>query len=408
MRGVNQYSAISSKKLRRNWGDIAMSILRNVYIIGVGETVFGMLNDDYHILGQKAVRAAIKDAGISWQDIQSAFVGNGTNGITTGQRVFRDVGMCGKLPIINVESACSSGAMAVHSAYIRVATGIDEISIGVGTENASLHRESGSAPEPGLGDIEAFLGAVMAAKYALRAQRYIYETEATVEDLAQVTIKNRKHATNNPYAWKKGDITREEILKSKMIATPLTLEQCCGMTDGAGAVIVASGEVVKKLGLSKPVKIEASVVVSGPFDIGPKDETSDDIVTLGANKAYEESGIGPENIDLVECHDAFTICELLYYEAMGFCKKGEGVMMLREGSVTHGGKVVFSPRGGMLSYGHPMGASGAVQIVENVRQLRRQCTGYQVERAKTAMSQVTGGGVQGTQHAACTTHILSI
>ena len=115
-----------------------MKNLRNVYIIGVGEIPFGFLNDDYHILGQKAVRAAIRDAGISWRDIQSAFVGNGTNGITTGQRIFRDLGMCGKLPIINVESACSSGAMAVHCAYLRVATEIDEISIAVGAENASL------------------------------------------------------------------------------------------------------------------------------------------------------------------------------------------------------------------------------------------------------------------------------
>ena len=385
-----------------------MTHLRNVYVIGVGQTVFGMLNDDYHILGQKAVRAAIKDAGISWRDIQSAFVGNGTNGITTGQRIFRDLGMCGRLPIVNVESACSSGAMAVHSAYVRVATGIDEISIGVGAENASLHRESGSAPEPGQGDIEAFFGAVMAAKYALRAQRYLYETEATVEDLAQVTIKNRRHAAKNPFAWRKGRITVEEVLQSRMIATPLTLEQCCAMTDGAGAVIVASEEIVKKLGLSQPVRIAASTVVSGPFSIGPKDETADDVVTLGTHKAYEESGIGAEDIDMVECHDAFTICEPLYYEAMGFCKKGEGITMLRKGETTHGGKVVFSPRGGMLSYGHPMGASGAVQIVENVRQLRKQCTGYQVEGAKTALSQVTGGGVQGVQHAACTTHILSI
>jgi len=385
-----------------------MGNLRDVYIIGVGETTFGMLDDDYHILGQKAVRAAIKDAGISWRDIQSAFVGNGTNGITTGQRIFRDLGMCGKLPIINVESACSSGAMAVHSAYIRVATGIDEISIGVGSENASLHRESGSAPAPGQGDIEAFFGAVMVAKYALRAHRYIYETGTKPEDLALVTVKNRRHATNNPYAWRKGKITVGEILSSRMIATPLTLEQCCAMTDGAGAVIVASEDVVKKLGLPKPVKIAASAVVSGPFDVGFKDETADDVTTLGAKKAYKESGIGPEDIDMVECHDAFTICEPLYYEAMGFCKKGEGMRMLLEGETTHGGRVVWSPRGGMLSYGHPMGASGAVQIVENVRQLRRQCTGYQVEGAKTAMSHVTGGGVQGTQHAACTTHILSV
>lgn len=385
-----------------------MGTLRDVYIIGVGETAFGMLDDDYHILGQQAVRSAIKDAGVSWREIQSAFVGNGTNGITTGQRIFRDLGMCGKLPVINVESACSSGAMAVHSAYIRVAAGIDEIAIGVGCENASLHRESGSAPAPGEGDIEAFFGAVMVAKYALRAQRYIYETGTKVENLALVTVKNRRHATNNPFAWRKGKITVEEILSSRMISTPLTLDQCCAMTDGAGAVIVASEEIVKKLGITKPVRIAASAVVSGPFDVGFKDETGDDITTLGANKAYEESGIGPEDIDMVECHDAFTICEPLYYEAMGFCKRGEGMRMLLDGETTHGGKVVWSPRGGMLSYGHPMGASGAVQIVENVRQLRRVCTGYQVEGAKTALSHVTGGGVQGTQHAACTIHILTI
>jgi len=177
------------------------------------------------------------------------------------------------------------------------------------------------------------------------------------------------------------------------------------MTDGAGAVIVASENIVKKLGI-RPVKIAASAVVSGPFSIGPKDETADDVVTLGAEKAYEEAAMGPEDIDIVECHDAFTVCEPLYYEAMGFCAKGQGIAMLQNRETTHGGKVVFSPRGGMLSYGHPMGASGAVQIVENVRQLRGECTGYQVDGARIALSQVTGGGVHGTQHAACTTHIL--
>lgn len=242
-----------------------MANLRNVYIIGVGEIPFGFLSEDYHLLGQRAVRAAIKDADIPWREIGSAFVGNGTNGITTGQRMFRDLGMCGKLPIINVESACSSGAMAVHSAYIRVATGIDEVSIGVGSENASLHREPGSAPEPGQGDIEAFFGAVMVAKYALRAQRYLYETGATAEQLALVTVKNRRHATHNPYAWKKGKITVEEIQKSRLIATPFTLEHCCAMTDGAAAVVVASEHVVKKLSISKPVRIAASVSCLGIF-----------------------------------------------------------------------------------------------------------------------------------------------
>jgi len=384
--------------------------MRDVYIIGIGEIPFGMLPDDYHILGQRVVMASIRDAGISWKDIDSAFVGNGMNGVCTGQRMFRDTGMCGKLPIINVESACSAGAMAVHSAYVRVGAGLDEVSIGVGAENASLHRVSGTAATPDLADIEGFLGVVMVGKYALRAQRYMYETGATIEDLAQVAIKNRRHAKNNPYAWSKarGEISVEEVVNSRMIATPLTLNQCCAMTDGAGAVILASEDAVKKFGIAKPVKIEASSVVSGPFNIGHKDECADDIVTLGCNAAYEESGIGPEDIDMAECHDAFTISELIYYEAMGFCKKGDGLKMLRDGDVTHGGKVVFSPRGGMLAYGHPMGASGAVQIVECARQLRGECDGYQVEGAKTALSQVTGGGLSGTQHAACTTHILSI
>jgi acetyl-CoA acetyltransferase len=156
------------------------------------------------------------------------------------------------------------------------------------------------------------------------------ETEGTPADLALVTVKNRRHATNNPYAWRKGKITVEEILQSRMISTPLTLEQCCAMTDGAGAVIVASEEIVRKLGLSKPVRIAASTVASGPFSVGPKDETAD-VVTLGVSGAYEESGIGPEDIDMVECHDAFTNCEPIYYEAMGFCKKGEGVELLKEG-----------------------------------------------------------------------------
>ena len=382
--------------------------MRDVYIIGVGETPFGFLKDDFQILGKRAVLEAIKQAGIERKEIDSAFAGNGQNGFCTGQAVFRDLGMCGKLPIIRVESACSAGAMAVHSAWLRVATGVDEISVGVGMENASLHRVKGATEGPSLSDVEGFLGAVMPGKYALRATRYMHETGATIEDLALIAVKNRKHATNNPYAKFKGDISVEEIVNSRMVAYPMTLHQCCAMTDGAAAVIVASEDVVKRLGISKPVKIEASTVVSGPFSIGPKDETADDIVTLGVNEAYKESGIGPEDIDMVELHDAFTISELLYYECMGFAEKGEGLKFLKDGDATHGGKCVFSPRGGMLAYGHPVGASGACQIAECARQLWGLCDGYQVEGAKTAMAQVTGGGVQGTQHAACTTHILSI
>jgi acetyl-CoA acetyltransferase len=383
--------------------------MRDVYIIGVGETTFDFHKDDFDVLGRKASLEAMKHAGVDRKDIQSIYVGNAMNGICMAQRIFRDLGMCGgNMPISRIESACSAGAMAVHHSWFRIATGVDDVSLALGVENVSLHREKGTTGGPPEQDIEGFLGAVMPGKYAMRATRYMYETGATIEDLALVTVKNRKHATNNPYAKFKGNISVEEVVNSKMIAYPMTLHQSCGMTDAAAAVVLASEDAVKRLGISKPIKILASNIVTGPFSIGPKDECADDIVTLGVEAAYEQAGIGPEDIDMVELHDAFTISEILYYECMGFCKKGEGIKYLKDGDATHGGKCVFSPRGGMLANGHPIGASGAAQVVECSRQLWGLCDGYQVENAKTAMTQVTGGGVQGTQHAVATTHILSI
>jgi len=385
-----------------------MKLQRDVYIAGVGETRFGKREKDFDALGREAAFQAMKESNIDRPDmVQSAYVGNATNDLVTGQTVFKDLGMCGKLPIINVESACSAGGMAVYCAIKDVATGLTDLSIGVGCENHTLHRQTGAAFSPAMTDIETVHGAVMTGKYALRAVRYMYETGATIEDLALITVKNRKHATNNPYAWFKGDISVEEVINSRMIAYPLTLQQCCGIADGAGAAVVCSKEMVKKLGIEKPVKVAGAVVCSGPYHNRPRDITGDDITEMTSEMLYEESGIGPEDVDILELHDAFTIAELLYYECMGLCKKGDGLKFLRDGQSTYGGKCVVSPRGGMLSYGHPIGASGAAQIASNVKQLRGECEGYQVEPIpKVAMSHVTGGGLSGTEHAACTMHML--
>jgi acetyl-CoA acetyltransferase len=382
-----------------------MKLQRDVYIAGVGETTFGRHNEDFDVLGRQAAMEAMKASNIDKPGmIESAYIGNVTNDMVTGQTVLKNLGMLGSFPVINVESACSAGAMAVYCAVKDVTTGLADISIGIGCENHSLHRQTGAAFRPSAGDIETMHGAVMTGKYAMRATRYMHETGATIEDLAMITVKNRRHATNNPYAWFKGDISVEEVVNSRMIAYPLTLHQCCGISDGAGAVIVCSEEAVKKLGIEKPVKVAGTVVCSGPFHNKPRDITDDDIIKLASTQLYEESGIGPEDVDIVELHDAFTIAELLYYEVLGLCKKGEGLKFLRDGQSTHGGKCVVSPRGGMLSYGHPIGASGAAQIAANVKQMRGQCPGYQVEPLpKIAMSNVTGGGLSGTEHAACTT-----
>jgi acetyl-CoA acetyltransferase len=386
-----------------------MKLQRDVFIAGVGETDFKRQNIDFDALGRQAAFQAIKNSNIDKPDIiQSAYVGNATNGFVTGQTVFTSLGMCGHMPIINVESACSAGGMAVYCAIKDVTTGLTDISIGVGAENHSMHRATGAAFAPAMTDIETMHGAVMTGKYALRARRYMYETGATIEDLALITVKNRKHATNNPHAWFKGDISVEEVVNSRMVAYPLTLQQCCGISDGAGAVVVCSKEMIKKLGIEKPVKVEGSVVQSGPYHNRTRDITSDDITEASAAQLYEESGIGPEDVDILEVHDAFSIAELLYYECLGLCKKGDGLKFLRDGQATYGGQCVVSPRGGMLSYGHPIGASGAAMIASQVEQLRGECNGYQVEPIpKIAMTHVTGGGLSGTEHAACTMHMLS-
>ncbi len=385
-----------------------MKFQREVFIAGVGETKFGKQRLEFDALGRQAALQALKSSNIDRPDIiQSAFVGNATNGIVTGQTVFKDLGMCGHMPIINVESACSAGGMAVYCAVKDVATGVTDISLAVGCENHSLHMQAGTAFSPAMTDIETMHGAVMTGKYSLRAVRYMYETGATIEDLALITVKNRKHATHNPYAWFKGDISVEEVIKSRMVAFPLTLHQCCGISDGAGAVVMCSKEMIKKLKIEKPVKVAGAVVRSGPFHNRPRDITGDDITETASEQLYHESGIGPSEVNILELHDAFTIAELLYYECMGLCKKGEGLKFLRDGQSTYGGQCVVSPRGGMLSYGHPIGASGTAQIAANVKQLRGECDGYQVQPIpKVAMSHVTGGGLSGTEHAACTMHML--
>lgn len=385
-----------------------MKLNREVYIAGVGETVFGKHELDYDALGRWAAMEAIQGSNIDRPDvIQSAYVGNATNGIVTGQTIFKDLGMVGKMPVVNVESACSAGGMAVHLAIKDVAMGITDVSIGVGAENHTLRHQAGTAFTPAMNDIEAVHGAVMTGKYSMRATRYMYERGATIEDFAGITVKNRRHAKNNPHAWFRKEVTVEEVVKSRMIAYPMTLHQCCGIADGAGAVVVCSKEMISKLGIQKPIKVAGSVVTSGPYHNRPRNILGDDITEFTSEMLYEESGIGPEEVNILELHDAFTIAELLYYECMGLCKVGDGLQFLRDGQSTYGGKCVVSPRGGMLSYGHPIGASGAAQIAANVKQLRGQCDGYQVEPIpKVAMSHVTGGGLSGTEHAACTMHML--
>jgi acetyl-CoA acetyltransferase len=383
--------------------------MRDVYIIGVGMTNYYKKSPlPAADLGRQAVFKAVRDAGINPKQVQSVYVGemSGLSGsICFGQRVACTMGM-GGVPIMNLESACSSGALAVNLAVKDVANGVTDISMAVGVQNISVTRTAGTAFSPDANDPEGVQGITMPGIYAMRAKRYMHEFGATPEDLALVAVKNRRHAMNNPRSQFHDPITVEQVVNARSISDPLTLLMSCPNTDGGAAVIVATKEKAMQLG-SKLVRFLASDVTSGIFTNGFRDMTSMEITVRGSKEAYEIAGVGPEDIDMVECHDAFAINEHLYTEAMGFCGHGEGVEFIRSGGNDYGGKVVFSPRGGLLSCGHPTGCTGAAQIVEATWQLRNEAGAMQVPDCKVAMTHVTGGGIYGLDNAVCTIHILS-
>jgi benzoylsuccinyl-CoA thiolase BbsB subunit len=381
--------------------------MTEVYVVGVGMTPFGKFPEkQYYYLGQQAVLEAVKDANVSHHEINAGFVGNVMAGMAPGQKIFKNLGMVG-MPIINVENACSSGATAINLAYSSVTSGQHDMVIAVGTESLTALKGSGTALAPDMDDIEGYQGAVMPGLYAMRARRYMEQYGATEEDLALVAVKNHKHASLNPYAQYRNLVTVEEVLASRKVAEPFTLLQCCPVADGAAAAVICSKEKMLQLGL-KGVRIDASILVSGKFKVEPSDITIPEISERASRLAYKMAGLGPDDINLVECHDAFTIAEIFYYEILGFCQLGEGIQFLRDGEAGHGGKVVFSPRGGLLCMGHPLGATGVAQVVEAVWQLRGQAGPRQVQGAKVAMTHVTGGGVAGMDNAACGVHILTV
>jgi len=381
--------------------------MREVYVVGVGMTPFGKFPDrPYYDLGKEAVVKAVKDANVDKREIQAGYVGNVKAGMAPGQKVFKSLGMTG-MQIVNVENACSSGQTALNLAYTAVASGQYDMVMAVGCENLTGGRATGEALAPDQDDIEGILGNVMPAIYGMRAKKYMEQYGATPEDLALVAVKNHKHSSLNPYAQFRNLVTVEEVLASRMIAEPFTLLQCCPIADGAAAAVVCSKEKMQQLG-AKGVKINASILVSGLFKNQPSDMTVPEITQRASRLAYEMAGMGPEDIQMVECHDAFTIAEFLYYETLGFCKQGEAASFIRSGAAELGGKHVFSIRGGLLCMGHPLGATGVAQTVEAVWQLRGQAGDRQIPGAKTAMIHITGGGVSGMDNAACGVHIFTV
>lgn len=376
--------------------------MSQAYIVGAAMIPMGKYKDSsYSGLAVPAMLAALDSAGIGAKAIEAVVCGHAFGGMLTGQRIVKEIGI-GSVPVTNVDNACSGGATALHIAAKDIQAGRHDIVMVIGVDK--LTQFGGGTLPLVVEDPEVRQGVVMPAIYAMRARRYLHERDAGIEDLANVSVKARRHGARNPYAQFRSEVTVEQVLQSRPIADPLTLMQCCPTGDGAACVILASESGRRKLGLPA-VRIAASILHSGQVTAGFRDMLRPTISSDSAHDAYEAAGFGPEALDVVELHDAFSIAELVYYEALGLCPEGESARYLREGKTTYGGDVVVNPSGGLLSKGHPVGASGVAQAVEVYWQLTGQAGERQVPGARRAMSHVTGGGIAGLDHGACTVHL---
>ncbi|MEC3766490.1 thiolase family protein [Cupriavidus sp. SS-3] len=381
--------------------------MQDIYIHGGAMTPFGrhpgVLAPE---LAQKAILKALADADVPAGRIQAVYCANVLGGMILGQLIVRDLGLKG-IPVYNVENACASGATGVHLARHALLAGQYDTVLVFGIEQLTA-LGGGTIPlqrNDHKTELYARSGMVLPAVYAMRATRFLYERDARPADLAEVAVKNRHHGSLNPYAQQRNTTTVEEVLASRMIAEPLTLLQCCpSQVDGAAALVLSTHRPAQ----ARPVKVLSSVVVSGMREEADDDILDAEITARAARQAYVQAGLGPQDVDVVELHDAFTIAELLYYEALGLAPRGEAVALLRSGATRLGGRVPVNPSGGLLAKGHPLGATGVAQMVEILWQLQGRAGARQVAEARIGLTQCTGGGIAGVDHAASSVHLLGV
>lgn len=367
--------------------------MRKVYVLGVGQSMFGKYKELLATeLGTTAAKAAIKDAGINPKKIQVAYGSRAIEGNTAIQDIMKNVGVA-EIEMNNVENACGSGITATNLLYRDIAYGIYDIGIAVGTDSMSTSNLAGKVLAPQK-DIDGYLGISMPSYFALIARRLMYDYGATLEDLAYPTIKNHINGCLNPYSMYKKRLTIEDVLASPIVSDPIKVLECCPSTDGAAAVILCTEEIARQY-TAKLIRMETSIIRSGCFDTPQRDIVGDRVVADMANASYEMAGIGPEDIDVIELHDAFSPEEIWAYETLGLCKKGEAISFMKSGAVDLGGKIPVNPSGGLLALGHPIAASGIRVLNEITLQLRGEAGEHQVKNAKTGLAQMVGGYVTG-------------
>jgi acetyl-CoA acetyltransferase len=382
---------------------------RKVYVVGVGMTKFekpGKREWDYPDMANEAGTKALEDAGVPYTEIEQACVGYCYGDSTCGQRAVYGLGLTG-IPVYNVNNNCSTGSTALFMAKQFVEGGIVDCALALGfekMEKGSLGVKFTDRTNPMdkhfalMVELRGFAQAPGAPQFFGNAGReHMERYGTTAEQFAKIGHKNHKHSVNNPYSQFQDEYSLEDILNAPMVYEPLTKLQCCPTSDGAGAAVVCSEEFVKKHNLQKQAVEIAGMAMTTDFESTFAERScikmvGSDLTRKAAEKVYEQSGLGPENVDVVELHDCFSCNEMITYEALGLCEEGKGGELIDSGAVTYGGKWVVNPSGGLISKGHPLGATGLAQCAELNWQLRGLADKRQVEGATVGLQHNLGLG----------------
>ena len=377
--------------------------MTDVYVVGVDMIKFGRFPEvTVPQLGAKAALMALDDCGLTIQDMQALYSGNlGQASAMVGQRILQEIGQTG-IPVVNVANACATGATAFREGWTSIKAGLYDCVLAVGVEQMGKGLLGGAGGGAGIPK-EGLLGSgTMPAVFAEAGMEHTRNHGTTFEQFAKVSVKNHHHSTLNPKAMYQIETPLETVMNAEMISYPNTKLMCSVNVDGSAAAVLCSEAKVKELGLmDRAVKVRASVMASDPWQ--ERDLVMPDVNSCtrrAVAEAYEMAGLGADDIDLVELHDCFATAEILHYENLGLCAEGEAGRMIDEGEVALGGRIPVNVSGGLLSKGHPLGATGIANIYEVSTHLRGEAGGRQVEGARIGMTHVIGLG------SACGIHIL--
>ncbi|WEK02218.1 MAG: thiolase family protein [Candidatus Sphingomonas phytovorans] len=374
----------------------------NVYIVGTDMIRFGRFDDlGVPEIGAEAALLALDDCGLAISDMQALYCGNLGEGMT-GQKILALIGQTG-IPVVNCTNACATGATAFREGWAAIKAGIHDLVLCVGVEKMPrgmlVRRPAGFEPVPP----EGLIGSgTMPAVFSHVGMEHMRQYGTTFEQFAKISVKNHHHSTLNPKAMYRKETPLEMVMEAEMIAYPNTKLMCSANVDGSAAAILVSERKARELGLmDRAVKVRASALTSDPYserNLAMPDVNS--ATRLAARQAYDMAGLGPDDIDLIELHDCFATAELVHYENLGLCRDGEGGRLIDAGETALGGRIPVNVSGGLLSKGHPLGATGIANIYEVATHLRGEAGARQVAGARIGMTHVVGLGT------ACAIHIL--